>query len=73
MHRRILRPLFLQTDLKSANFFKLTVGPWILVPDARKTLIWHLDFLFFWGRAPQTPAPGLSPPFQNSWICPCYG
>ena len=27
-------------------FFQLTIIPWILVPDARKTFIWHSDFHF---------------------------
>ena len=26
---------------------RVTIRPWILVPDARKTFIWHADFFFF--------------------------
>ena len=34
---------------------QLTIRPWILVPNARETLIWGSDFLFFWQRVPKTP------------------
>ena len=41
-----------QQEKKSANIFQLTLRPWILDPDARKTLIWHSDLHFFRGRVP---------------------
>ena len=62
------------------SFPQITIKPWMLVLDARKTLIWHADFYFC---APSVLkkchfiAPsaftreGGTPPFQNSWIRPC--
>ena len=40
---------------KSLNGFQLTVRPWILVPDARKTLIWHSHFHFCTVRCKKKP------------------
>ena len=37
---------FCRLTYSSLIFFQLTTRPWILVPGARKTLIWHFDFIF---------------------------
>ena len=44
--------------------FQLTIRPWILVPYARKTLIWHSDFQF---------SGGPDPPIQASCIRCSHG
>ena len=45
--------------------FQPTIKPWILVPDARKALIWYSDF-HFWGGSPD-------PPLQDSCLWRSHG
>ena len=45
--RLLFPPPLISADLGIFfKFFSLTIRHWILVPDARKTLIWHSDFHF---------------------------
>ena len=71
----------LNTTCFSIKAFQLTIRPLILVPNARKTLIRHSDFLVFLPDAPEEDpqfregppdAPGFRPSVFAWGLCPPF-